>query len=81
MTMRKNKTIAPELPQLLTEEEAARYMGVTRSYLRKVRCSGKSLVKGSTPPPTFTKVGERIMYPRMDCDSWVANLPRQQVIG
>ena len=51
-----------EKPMLLGEEQAAYIAGVSLSYLRKSRCQG--VLKHSTPPPPFVRVGKRVFYPQ-----------------
>jgi hypothetical protein len=59
-------------PRLLTEKEAARFLGVSMSYLRKSRCEGRRL--GRTPPPRFVRVGGRVFYRLADLEQWLSEL-------
>ncbi len=46
-----------------TEEDAARFLGVSASFLAKRRCYGEG--------PTFVKYGrKRIVYLRADLEAW-----------
>ena len=53
----------------LTEIEAALYIGMSRSYLRKDRCEGHR--KGRTPGPPYIRVGTAIRYLISDLDAWL----------
>ena len=52
-----------------TEEEAAFYLGVSRSFLRQGRMDGTR--ENRTPGPEFIKLGRMIRYLREDLDSWL----------
>ena len=57
-------------PRLMTEEDAARYLGVSRSFLNASRCYGNR--KGQTPAPPYVRVGQRgIRYDVRDLDAWI----------
>lgn len=61
------RTVAPVL---FTEREAARYIGMSRSFLRKARMEGDR--KNRTPAPPFVRVGSRaIRYRVSDLDAWI----------
>ena len=52
------------------EEEAADYIGMSRSFLRQARMTGQ--LDGRIPPPQFLKVGSRaIRYLKEDLDQWL----------
>jgi predicted DNA-binding transcriptional regulator AlpA len=56
----------PALDQLLREKEAARFLGVSASWLQKARCYGYG--------PQFTRVGRRsIRYRRSDLEQYLAD--------
>jgi predicted DNA-binding transcriptional regulator AlpA len=58
------------LKRLLTEQEAADYIGLSRSLLRQGRIYGHR--EGHIPPPPHLKLGERaIRYDIYDLDRWV----------
>ena len=42
--------------------EAARYLGISPSYLNKERCYGRG--------PQFCKLGRRVVYKRSALDAW-----------
>ena len=55
---------------LLTEAEAAQYLSVSRSLLRRCRMTGAA--DDGIPPPKFMKLGKRaIRYAKADLDEWV----------
>lgn len=57
------------IPRLLTDDEAAAYIGMSVSYLRNGRANG---VTGDTPtPPCYTKIGRSIRYDVKDLDDWI----------
>lgn len=58
-----------EQKHALTESEAALYIGMSRSYLRKDRCEGHR--KGRTPGPPYIRVGTAIRYLVSDLDAWL----------
>ncbi len=61
---------ALELKQALNEEEAAEYIGMSRSFLRQSRVYGNRA--GRTRAPPFTRLGPRtIRYLRSDLDEWL----------
>jgi excisionase family DNA binding protein len=53
----------------LTEKEAAKYIGMSRSFLRKDRMDG--IRENRTPGPHFLKLGRSIRYLKEDLDSWL----------
>lgn len=55
--------------QTLTESEAARYLGVSRSTLRHGRCYGSAGPRMRTP--AYIKVGRKVLYQLADLDSWL----------
>ncbi|MDR1134443.1 MAG: helix-turn-helix domain-containing protein [Synergistaceae bacterium] len=89
-----NETTAPtkpaitELPQLLSERDAAKYTGVSAAYLRRARTEGAP--GGRTSGPVFVRLesfgakggrnGGRVLYPRADLDEWLSGLERKRVI-
>lgn len=56
-------------PELLTDKEAAEYLGVSVSFLRKRRMEGARLNK--TPPPPFIRIGRLCRYQPQDLDAWL----------
>jgi len=55
--------------RMLTEREAVRYIGMSRSYLAKARCEGN--LPGRTPGPKYCKIGRAIRYDIHDLDAWI----------
>ena len=57
--------------RLLTEEEAAEYIGMSRSFLRRSRQDGELPNRAAGPP--FIRVGGRraIRYDIADLDVWI----------
>lgn len=62
--------MAPISPQheALTEAEAARYIGMSASWLRKVRCLDRP-----EQPPYIRMPGGTIRYMKADLDAWLAS--------
>jgi predicted DNA-binding transcriptional regulator AlpA len=55
--------------KLFTLTEAAVYLAVSESFLRKDCCEGPR--KNRTPGPDPVKIGEMIRYTREDLDAWI----------
>ncbi len=55
---------------LLTEQEAAKYLSLSRSYLAQSRCYGHP------EGPTFIKLGRAIRYSLTDLDVFIAERRR-----
>ena len=51
------------LDHLLSTPEAADYLGVSVSFLNKLRITGGG--------PSYVKLGRRVLYPKADLDSWL----------
>jgi excisionase family DNA binding protein len=45
--------------------DAATYLGLSKPYLEKLRCSGGG--------PRFAKLGRRVVYRVSDLDTWLEN--------
>ncbi len=58
-----------EYPHALTEQQAAHYLSMSRSYLRQGRMNGDR--EGRTPTPTYYKIGRSVRYKKTDLDSWL----------
>lgn len=57
--------------RLLTDPEAATYLGVSLSFLRQGRMEGRRAGRSAGPP--FIKLGGRaIRYDLLDLDAWLA---------
>ena len=72
-----NVDTTSSLSLLLDEKQAARYLGVSLSYLRKSRSEGAP--GDRTPAPPFVRVGGRCLYRRSDLDMWVNDLEALRV--
>lgn len=57
------------LKRLFTEQEAAEYLGMSRSYLRQDRMNGR--FKKRTPGPDYCRFGSMIRYVKEDLDKWI----------
>lgn len=54
---------------MLTEIQAAAYLGMSVHYLRKDRCSGT--IGNRTPGPRYFKMGNVVRYKQADLDDWL----------
>ena len=54
---------------VLNEKDAARYICMSRPYLRKCRCEGN--VGNRTPGPPYVKLGRAVRYRVADLDEWL----------
>jgi predicted DNA-binding transcriptional regulator AlpA len=54
---------------ILTEKEAAIYIGMSRSFLSQDRMNGYRA--GRTQGPIFMKLGRAIRYRKGDLDAWL----------
>ena len=61
--------------KLLTEPETARYLAVSRIFLRKSRMEGRR--ENHTPGPPFVKFGRAVRYAIEDLDAWIAEHRRE----
>jgi predicted DNA-binding transcriptional regulator AlpA len=57
-----------------TEKEAAKYIGMSRSFLAQSRMEGQR--KNRTPAPPYIKIGRSIRYLRDDLDSWLESIKK-----
>jgi hypothetical protein len=62
-------------PRLLTEKQAARYIGMSCSFLRQSRMNGRR--QSRTPGPPFLKIGRKVLYLAEDLDAWLLEHRRQ----
>lgn len=60
----------PPKRRLLTDPEAATYLGVSISFLRQGRMEGRRANR--SPGPPFIKMGKAIRYDLQDLDTWLA---------
>ncbi len=59
------------------EDEAADYLGMSRSFLRQGRMTGP--IDGRIPPPPFLKIGKRsVRYLKEDLDAWLAQFKKYE---
>lgn len=58
------------LRPFLSIDEAARYLGVSTSFLNKRR--------GNRSSPPHIKLGRRVMYARTDLDAWISACRRSE---
>lgn len=54
---------------VLTEREAAEYIGMSRGYLRHYRMYG--FRPNHEPGPSYLKIGRAIRYKKADLDEWL----------
>lgn len=70
MTRDALKSLAPnDFRRLLSPEQAAEMLGVTKASLARWRCNGVG--------PVFVKVGAKVGYTEADLAAWVAGNRRQ----
>lgn len=58
--------------RLYTTKEAAAYIGISESYLKKIRCEGQ--IRERLGPPLFIRIGsgrKGIRYVKEDLDIWI----------
>ncbi len=53
----------------LDEKVAAKYVGMSISFLRRARCEGAP--GGRTPGPPYVKIGRSVRYLVSDLDQWL----------
>lgn len=63
----------------LTELEAAKYIGMSRSFLAQGRMHGTRLNR--TPGPRFIKIGRSVRYLREDLDLWLNQFTKLEHLG
>ncbi len=66
-------------PRALSEMEAARYIGMSRSFLAQSRMEGHR--DNRTPAPPFIKIGRSVRYLRDDLDHWLNQFHRLEHLG
>lgn len=72
------KEALPQEKKLFTLAEAAVYLSVSESFLRKDCSEGPRLNR--TPGPTPIKIGDMIRYTREDLDAWIEKHRVQRAI-
>ena len=60
---------SPELAHALTEQQAAYYLSMSRSFLRQGRMNGDR--ENRTPTPPYYKIGRSVRYLKADLDTWL----------
>lgn len=60
--------------KLVTEMDACRYLGVSRSFLAQGRMDGN--LPNRTPTPPYYKIGRMIRYSVEDLDAWLEKYRR-----
>jgi hypothetical protein len=55
--------------QVINEIEAAKYIGMSPSYLRMDRCEGHR--KNRARGPAYLKIGKAVRYRIADLDEWL----------
>jgi predicted DNA-binding transcriptional regulator AlpA len=63
----------------LSELEAAKYIGMSRSYLAQSRMDGHR--DSRTPAPPFIKIGRSVRYLREDLDQWLDSFYKLDHLG
>ena len=56
-------------PVLMSTSEAALYLGLSASFLNKLRCTGGG--------PGYVKLGRRVLYPKAELEAWIEARRRQ----
>ena len=64
------ETDVPSVRKLLTEKDTAKYLGVSRGFLRKSRMTGP--LRGQTPAPPWVQFGRSIRYDLDDLNQWIS---------
>lgn len=57
------------MPKTLKEAEAAEYISMSRSFLRRSRMDGQ--IGNRAPAPKFIRRGRSIVYMISDLDAWL----------
>jgi hypothetical protein len=69
-----------QMPLLLDEATASRFLGVSRAFLRRARSKGH--IGGETAAPPFVPLGGRRLYRLADLVQWVDGLsPHANIAG
>ena len=69
MSLQSNSNASGKLKRSFTEEEAATYISMSRSFLRQARSNGDRLNR--TPAPRHIKIGRSVRYLIDDLDDWL----------
>lgn len=65
--------------KVLTEIEAAKYIGMSRSFLAQSRMEGNR--EKRTPAPPFIKIGRSVRYLIDDLDQWLNQFQKFEHLG
>jgi len=63
------------LKRALPDPEAARYIGMSVSFLKQSRMNGER--ENRTPGPPYVKLGRAVRYLREDLDAWLEQYRRE----
>lgn len=66
-------------PRAMSELDAAKYIGMSRSFLAQARMDGKR--DNRTPAPPFIKIGRAVRYLREDLDNWLNHFMKLDHLG
>ncbi len=72
-------TTSESKSRALTEIQAAKYIGMSRSYLAQSRMEGNR--DNRTPAPPFIKIGRSVRYLREDLDLWLDQFCKLEHLG
>ena len=64
---------------MLTDVEAARYIGMSVAFLRLSRCEGT--YGNRTPGPPYYKIGRSVRYKLEDLDAWLQKHRVKEIDG
>lgn len=64
-------TEAPSFPPYMQARRAADYLGLSRTFLAKLRMKGGG--------PTYSKVGRAVLYRRAELDRWTQENERTSI--
>ncbi len=67
------------IPRALSENKAAKYIGMSRSYLAQSRMDGPRDKR--TPAPPFIKIGRSVRYLREGLDTWLDQFHKLEHLG
>jgi len=62
------------MKELLTERQAAEYLGYVPTTLNAARSRG---ILGGVPGPKFIRLGKTIRYRKASLDEWIEQSPEQ----
>ena len=65
--------------RLMTEQETALYISMSRSFLRTARMTGR--LQNRTAAPPFIRIGRAIRYSIDDLNAWIAENRQGEPVG